>query len=123
MSLRIGIDLVSVAQVEESVADHGQAYLSRIYTDQELRDSGDDPARLAARFAAKEATMKALGRDDEGFGWRSVAVTRGADGQPSIELSGAAADLARRRGMKSIAVSLTHQPGHAAAIVVVEASE
>jgi holo-[acyl-carrier protein] synthase len=119
MSLRIGIDLVSVAQVKESVADHGQAYLSRIYTDQELRDSRHDPARLAARFAAKEATMKALGRGDEGFGWRSIAVARGVDGQPSIELSGAAADLARRRGLKSIAVSLTHQSGHAAAVVVV----
>jgi holo-[acyl-carrier protein] synthase len=122
MSLHVGIDLVSVDQVAQSIADHGPAYLSRVYTDQELTDSHQDPARLAARFAAKEATMKALRRGDEGIGWRSIEIVRATDGQPSIQLRDAAADLARRRGLQSIAVSLTHEPGHAAAVVVVEAS-
>ncbi len=120
MSVRVGIDLVSVNRVKESIAGHGQRYLSRVYTDRELGESRSEPARLAARFAAKEATMKALGRDDEGFGWRAIAVVSGADGQPRIELAGAVADLAQRRGLQSIAVSLTHDRDYAAAMVVVE---
>jgi holo-[acyl-carrier protein] synthase len=120
MSVSVGIDLVAVEQVQESMARHGSRYLQRIYTEQELADSAGDPARLAARFAAKEATMKALGRGDEGIGWRSIAVHRTATGQPTIELSGAAAELARARGVTGLAVSLTHEPQHAAAIVLAE---
>lgn len=120
MSMSVGIDLVTVEQVQESMARHGSRYLQRIYTDQELADCAGDPARLAARFAAKEATMKALGRRDEGIGWRSIAVHRAATGQPTIELSGAAAELARAKGVTGLAVSLTHEPQHAAAIVLAE---
>jgi holo-[acyl-carrier protein] synthase len=120
MSVSIGIDLVTVEQVQESMARHGSRYLQRIYTDQEVTDSAGDPARLAARFAAKEATMKALGRIDEGIGWRSIAVHRAAHGQPSIELSGAAAELARARGVTGLTVSLTHEPQYAAAVVLAE---
>jgi holo-[acyl-carrier protein] synthase len=120
MSTRVGIDLVSVEQVQDSIAGHGTRYLSRIYTDSELVESRSEPQRLAARFAAKEATMKALGRGDEGFGWRDIALASGADGQPTIELSGAAAQLAQRRGVRSISVSLTHERDYAAAVVLME---
>jgi holo-[acyl-carrier protein] synthase len=120
MSLRVGIDLVDVKQVEDSVSVHGERYLHRVYSDQELSDSQARPERLAARFAAKEATMKALGRGDEGLGWTSITVVRGADGEPSIELTGEAARLAERRGMRSMSVSLTHERDHAAAVVVME---
>jgi holo-[acyl-carrier protein] synthase len=120
MSVRVGIDLVSVEQVKESIADHGRRYLSRVYTNQELVESRSEPERLAARFAAKEATMKALGRGDEGFGWRAIEVASGADGQPHIELTGAVAELAQQRGLQSIAVSLTHEREYAAAMVVIE---
>jgi holo-[acyl-carrier protein] synthase len=121
MSLHIGIDLVAVGQIEGSVACQGDRYLERVYTARELADSRRDPSRLAARFAAKEATMKALGRADEGIGWRSIEVLRDPAGQTSIQLSGAAAELADRRGITSLAVSLTHQRRHAAAVVVAEA--
>lgn len=121
MSVRVGIDLVSVEQVKGSIADHGRRYLRRVYTEQELVESRSEPRRLAARFAAKEATMKALGRGDEGFGWRAIAVAGGPDGQPRIELTGPARKLAQRRGLQSIAVSLTHEREYAAAIVVIEA--
>jgi holo-[acyl-carrier protein] synthase len=121
MSLCVGIDLVAVDQIEESVACHGDRFLERIYTARERADSRRDPARLAARFAAKEATLKALGRGDEGIAWQSIEVLRGPDGQPSIQLSGAAAELALSRGVTSLAVSLTHARRHAAAVVVAEA--
>ena len=120
MSLRVGIDLVSVEQVRDSIADHGQNYLHRIYTEVELEQSALAPERLAARFAAKEATLKALGRGQQGFGWQAIAVTRDPAGQPSIELTGEAAELARREGIESIAVSLSHERDHAAALVVME---
>jgi holo-[acyl-carrier protein] synthase len=121
MSLHIGIDLVAVGQIEGSVACHGDRFLERVYTARELADSRRDPSRLAARFAAKEATMKALGRADEGIGWRSIEVLSDPAGHTSIQLSGAAAELADRRGITSLAVSLTHQRRHAAAVVVAEA--
>jgi holo-[acyl-carrier protein] synthase len=120
MSVRVGIDLVSIVQVEDSIATHGDRYLARIYSDRELADSRARPERLAARFAAKEAAMKALGRDDEGFGWKAIEVMRGADGQPTLQLTGGAARLAQRRGMISLTVSLTHERDHAAAVVVME---
>jgi holo-[acyl-carrier protein] synthase len=120
MSLHVGIDLVAVEHIEESVACHGDRFLQRIYTAQERADSRRDPARLAARFAAKEATMKALGRDDEGIAWRSIEVRRDPAGRPSIQLSGAAAELAVTRGVTSLAVSLTHERRHAVAVVVAE---
>jgi holo-[acyl-carrier protein] synthase len=120
MSIRCGIDLVDVEQVTEAIAEHGERYLHRIYTERELADAGAAPERLAARFAAKEATMKALGRAEEGFGWTRIAVEREPSGQPRIALTGSAAELARERGMQSIHVSLTHESDYAAAMVVME---
>ena len=120
MSLRVGTDLVSVDQVRESISDHGQRYLHRVYTEHELSDSRLAPERLAARFAAKEATMKALGRRDEALSWRGIGVRRDIDGQPSIELSGGAAQLAQERGLERIAVSLSHEGDYATATVILE---
>jgi len=64
MAVRVGIDLVSVDAVRQSLSEHGEHYLSRVYSEREVRDcttpSGPDPERLAARFAAKEATLKVL---------------------------------------------------------------
>jgi holo-[acyl-carrier protein] synthase len=120
MSIRVGIDLVNVEQVTEAIAEHGDRYLNRIYTERELSDAGSVPQRLAARFAAKEATMKALGRGQEGLGWKRIAVEHEPGGQPRIALTGSAAELARERGIQSIQVSLTHEPDYAAAMVVME---
>jgi holo-[acyl-carrier protein] synthase len=120
MSMRVGLDLVCSDTVRESVRVHGEHYLNRIYTGQELEDCRGDPLRLAARFAAKEATFKVLGRTDQAISWQSVAVRRDEAGRPSIELSGAAADLAQERGIRSLEVSLTHEEPFAAAVVLAE---
>jgi holo-[acyl-carrier protein] synthase len=120
MSFTVGIDLVETASVREAVAVHGDRYLDRVYTEAERLDSGSDPVLLAARFAAKEATMKALGRDDEPLPWRSIAVRRDAGGSPTLELRGAAAALAQTRGVRSLSLSMTHEPQHAAAVVLAE---
>jgi holo-[acyl-carrier protein] synthase len=114
----IGFDLVGVEEVENSLRLHGQRYLKRVYTDVELRDCGTAAECLAARFAAKEATMKALGRDDEAVAWRSIGVQVDASGDPSLELTGAALELARRRGITGFSVSLMSERSVAAAIVL-----
>jgi holo-[acyl-carrier protein] synthase len=125
MELTVGIDLVAVSDVEASIDAHAARYLQRIYTAQELSDcqradGAPDATRLAARFAAKEATLKALQVGDEPVPWHSIAVTRGRHGAPALELSGAAAALAQRRGVQTLALSLTHEGQFAAAIVVAQ---
>jgi holo-[acyl-carrier protein] synthase len=116
--MRVGLDLVSVEAVTEAIATHGDRYLERTYTPEELRDCGGQPHRLAARFAAKEATMKALDRGDEALPWTSIAVHRDRSGRPTLELTGAAAALAASRGLTRFEVSLTHDGGFGAAIVI-----
>jgi holo-[acyl-carrier protein] synthase len=118
ISRRIGVDLVDVGEVEESLRVHAERYLARVYTDAERRDCGTRAECLAARFAAKEATMKVLGRADEALDWRSIGVRVDARGRPSLELTGAALDLARRRGITRLSVDLTSERSLAAAVVV-----
>jgi holo-[acyl-carrier protein] synthase len=112
-----GIDLVRVSRIEESLAQFGERFLRRIYTDGEVAYARSAPAltseRLAARFAAKEAALKALGLAGRGVGWRDIEVVAG-EGGPSLRLHGAAA-LA---GPREIAVSLSHEGDFATAIVV-----
>ncbi len=118
MTITVGLDLVDGEEIERSLARYGDRYLKRIYTAQERAESGRDPKRLAARFAAKEATMKALGRADEGIAWTSIEVRRDVDRRPRIELTGGAAELARRLGVTSLELSLTHEADRAAAVVL-----
>jgi holo-[acyl-carrier protein] synthase len=123
MPARVGIDLVAVARVREALAEHGDRYLERVFTAREVDDcrTGDavDAARLAARFAAKEAVAKALRvRPDEPLPWAAIEVVRDASGAPAIALHGPAAALAERQGIGALEVSLTHEADHAAAVVV-----
>ena len=128
MSIRVGIDLVAAEEVQESLrAAHGDRYLERVYTDRELEDcrtsSGIDAERLAARFAAKEATLKVLPIGDEGLAMTTIEVRRDASGRVHVELSGRAAELATQVGIAELSMSLTHQGGFAAAVVVAELHE
>jgi holo-[acyl-carrier protein] synthase len=124
MTLRVGIDLVSVAAVQESLASgHREHYLQRIYTEREVDDcrgpSGRIEAeRLAARFAAKEAAIKALPGAGEEVRLTQIEVVRGEDGNVTLELAGKAAELFAASGAAEIALSLTHEGGFAAATVV-----
>lgn len=111
---------MSADTVEQAIRMHGERYLRRVFTDEELRECGPDPSRLAARFAAKEATMKALRREDEPVPWDSIGVRCDSDGRPALELRGEAAALARRRGVTEISMSLTHEGPFAAAVVVAQ---
>lgn len=122
--MRVGIDLVAVEQVAESLrGPHRRHYLERIYTEREVDQckgpSGRvEPERLAARFAAKEAAIKALPGAGEGVRLTTIEVVSEPDGRVALELSGRAAELAREAGLDEVALSLAHEAGIAAATVV-----
>ena len=120
--MRVGIDLVSVQQVRGSIEAHGERYTRRVYTERELADCtserGIDVARLAARFAAKEAALKMLAPREEGIDLRSIEVRRCEGGAVELALSGRAAELASRAGVSELALSITHERDFACAVVV-----
>lgn len=116
----LGLDLVEVARFAAALARHPNM-AERLFTPGERDYAGGfaDPApSLAARFAAKEAVMKALGVGLGAFAFPEVEVERHASGQPYLSLHGAARELASRRGVREWLVSLTHSETTAAAVVV-----
>jgi holo-[acyl-carrier protein] synthase len=124
----IGIDAVDVGRFR-AVLGRRPGLAERVFTEAERADSahrGDPAEHLAARFAAKEAVMKALGTGIGGFALRDVEVVRragagAAGGAPSLRLSDRAAALAARRGVGRWHVSLTHTKQFAMAVVLAEA--
>jgi holo-[acyl-carrier protein] synthase len=125
MILGIGIDLVDVERIRRLLGEeHAEAARARLFTPAELELAGHGAAAvesLAARFAAKEAAMKALGTGwSGGVGFRDVEVGRDASGAPTLALTGAAGERARALGVARCHVSLTHTKELAQAIVVLE---
>jgi holo-[acyl-carrier protein] synthase len=124
VALRTGIDMVSVDVVRDSLETHGGHYLRRVYTEREVADceaSGTlDAARLAARFAAKEAALKVLRPAETGIPWHEIEVRRSRDGWVELALAGAAAALASEQRISELALSITHEGGFASAIVVAQ---
>lgn len=112
--MRVGIDLVQVSRIAESLAQFGDAFLGRVFTAGEAAYARRDPHRLAARFAAKEATKKALTLD--GVGWRDLEVVRLASGACEMVLHGPA--RARTAGC-TLALSMSHEGDYATAVVIV----
>jgi len=106
------------------IAVHGRRFEERVYTAAELTtcsQRADRVQALASRFAAKEAFLKALGTGwARGLTFRQVEVVHGESGHPALRLAGAAAAHARRKKVKKIHVTLSHQPGLAAAVVILE---
>jgi holo-[acyl-carrier protein] synthase len=125
MILGVGLDVVPVRRLTRLRAEHGERFTTRVFAAAELQDCldrADADLALAARVAAKEACLKALGIGLGGaVGWLEVEVVRAEpDGAPAIRLTGRAADRARARGVRAVHVSLTHDEGLAAAVVILE---
>lgn len=119
--LKVGMDLVQISRIQSSVEKFGERFMQRIFTEHEIAYATCAPLlrseRLAARFAAKEATLKALGLADKGVGWRDMEVFRHADGSCELRLHGLAARYAEMRGVMQTALTLSHDGDYAAAIV------
>lgn len=121
MEFRVGTDLVEVGRVEESLRRFGQRYLDRLYTPGEieycLRSEPDTARRLAARFAAKEATLKVLRPDAHWLDWRSIEVVKMPGGWCELALHGTAQQLRAAAGIGTLTVSLSHEQNYALAVV------
>jgi holo-[acyl-carrier protein] synthase len=124
MIIGTGVDIAEVHRIRESVERFGDRFLHRIFTEGEINYCQRRANRFesyAARFAAKEAGMKALGTGwSHGIRWRDIEVVRPKGQRPTIQFHGEAAAVAARIGAKNIALSVTHTSEHALAHVILE---
>ena len=118
--LTTGVDIIEIPRIQRVFGEYGQRFLNRIYTPAEIEYCRGRAPNLAARFAAKEATMKALGTGVRGVGWRDIEVVRAPSGAPGIRLHGRAKRRAERLGLQEICISLSHSREYAVAVVVTQ---
>ncbi|HEV2129339.1 MAG TPA: holo-ACP synthase [Thermomicrobiales bacterium] len=117
-AIAVGTDIIEVARIERSYRDFGERFLHRVFTERERERYRGRPNELAARFAAKEATSKALGTGIIGIRWREMEVLPNRRGKPVLILHGQAAERARQLGLNHFSVSLTHSRTDAMAFVI-----
>lgn len=124
MIVGTGIDIAEVGRIREAIERHGERFLKRIFTEGEIEyceSKANSVERYAARFAAKEAGMKAIGTGwNHGVRWRDIEVARKPGGRPTLLLHGKAAEFAAKLGATNIALSLTHTAEEAMAQVILE---
>lgn len=122
-ALSLGFDLVQISQIASSIFRFGDVFKRRLFTENELGYAHQVESfcaeRLAARFAAKEAVIKALNLGEAGIGWREIEVVKLEDGSCKIILHGHVADLADKMGVAELLLSLTHDGDYAGAVVIV----
>lgn len=120
----IGTDLAEVSRIREAIQRHGQRFIDRIYTPREIayvESKANRFERYAARFAAKEAAMKAIGTGwRRGVRWQDFEVANLPSGKPTLLLHGEAAAIAAQLGARNISLSITHTAEQALAIVILE---
>jgi holo-[acyl-carrier protein] synthase len=122
-----GIDIVETTRVGEVLRKHGERFARRVWTPGEIAycEKFKNPAeRFAARFAAKEAALKALGTGWRGgIRWVDVEVTHSPAGKPELILRGQAEEVARQLGVTRIALSISHVERYAVAQVILESDD
>lgn len=124
MIIGTGIDIVSVSKIEKIISHWGEKFIKRVFTEREIDycSSKKRPAvYYAARFAAKESFVKAMGRGlVSGIGLKEIEVLKGERGKPVLEFYGKASALAKQMGVTRIHLSLTHTEEFAVAVVILE---
>ncbi len=124
MIVGTGIDIAEVPRIRQAIERFGDRFLHRIFTAGEMRycdSKANRMERYAARFAAKEAAMKALGTGwNHGVRWRDCEVTRLPGGRPTIAFHGVAAEFAARLGVNNTALYISHTAEQAIAQVILE---
>jgi holo-[acyl-carrier protein] synthase len=124
MILGMGSDLVEVDRIRKSIARYGDRFLNRVYTERECAyawSKANSAERFAARFAAKEAGMKAIGTGwRAGVTWKDFEVVNEQSGRPTLQLTGVAFETAADLGVERISISLTHTAETAFAVVILE---
>ena len=112
-----GIDMIEIDRVVQAMDRHGDRFLKRVFTSQELAELKGNPSSLAGRFAAKEAVAKALGTGIGLVAWQEIEILRGPAREPVLCLHGAAAELAAQKNLTGWSVSLSHTQTLAVAAV------
>lgn len=124
MIVGTGIDIVEVPRVAQSIERFGDRFLNRVFTAAEIRycqPKANRVERFAARFAAKEAAMKAIGTGMRGgVSWQDFEVGREPGGRPTMVFHGKAAQVAQALGVRRTHLSVSHTEGHAVAYVILE---
>jgi len=119
-----GVDLAEVSRIRDAISRHGERFIKRVYTDGEITyvdRKANRFERYAARFAAKEAGMKALGTGwHRGVQWKDFEVANLSSGRPTLLLHGVARTIAEGLGVKQITLTLTHTKETAMALVIFE---
>ena len=124
MILGTGVDLAEVPRIRAAIERHGSRFIERIYTPPEIayvERKANRFERYAARFAAKEAGMKAIGTGwKRGVSWRDFEVVNLPSGRPTLRLHGVASEIAQQLGVRQIWLSLTHTAELGMAHVILE---
>lgn len=124
MIVGLGIDIAEVDRVRAAVERHGRRFVERIFCPSEItyvENKVNRYERYAARFAAKEAGMKAIGTGwRRGVRWQDFEVTNLPTGRPTLRLHGVAEKIAQSLGVRNIALSITHTAREGSAIVILE---
>ena len=120
----IGSDIVECLRIGRMIEQHGELFLTRVYTAREMRHCQERmhaTEHFAGRWAAKEAVLKALGTGwRRGIGWRDIEIRNDRKGAPQIHLRGGARDIMERAGIRSMHVTISHCRSYAVAYVVAE---
>ena len=124
MIVGLGLDIAEIDRIEAAIVRHAGPFIERLFTPREAaycEQHKNKYERYAGRFAAKEATMKALGTGwRRGVRWRDIEVIREPSGKPTLHLAGVAGELAARMGVKNISLTITHSGNLALAEVIFE---
>ena len=118
----VGIDQIEVSRIHDSLAQHRDHFITKVFSSEEqayCQDKADSAPFFAARFAAKEATAKALGTGiGAEFGWLDAEVRHGKAGEPILHFSDRGLELLKSKGANQALISLTHLESVASAIVI-----
>jgi holo-[acyl-carrier protein] synthase len=116
--VQIGIDLVEIIRIKQAISNWKERFLHRIYTDTELELYSGKVESLAARFAGKEAVLKALNMPGTGIRWKDIEILSEDNGKPVVRLHGKALIQAYQLGFKGFEISLSHSRENAIAFVI-----
>lgn len=116
--LSVGVDMIEISRIERAMARNGDRFFARFFTNQEREFCNDQPARLAGRFAVKEAVGKALGTGIGDVNWTDIEVVCDDRGKPELVLHNQAEKLAAQMGFVQWSISLSHTDTHAIGFAV-----
>ena len=121
--INVGIDIIEIKRIQNVKSKYPNRFLKKIFTENEIIYCRNRSSQLAARFAAKEAMMKALGTGIRGVSWKDVEVIRYRGQAPQIKLSGRGKKVGERIGLKNTSLSISHSREYAVACVTIETSK